>query len=101
MGAAVMGIYGNSKQEAMYPVYGVDAAGQKLNGANLYPALCAGRITTRPRFLVDDDVRTASEPACGQPDQSLPHQLADVAAAQARCRRRVDTAHPERIPRQR
>src|SRR5437762_7788363 len=36
MGAAVMGIYGNSKQEAMYPVYGVDAAGQKLNGANLY-----------------------------------------------------------------
>jgi len=36
MGAAVMGIYGNSKQEAMYPVYGVDADGQKLNGANLY-----------------------------------------------------------------
>jgi hypothetical protein len=36
MGAAVMGIYGNSKQEAMYPVYGVDAAGQKLNGANPY-----------------------------------------------------------------
>jgi len=36
MGAAVMGIYGNSKQEAMYPVYGVDAAGQKLNGANIY-----------------------------------------------------------------
>jgi hypothetical protein len=36
MGAAVMGIYGNSKQEAMYPVYGVDAAGKKLNGANVY-----------------------------------------------------------------
>ena len=36
MGAAVMGIYGNSKQEAMYPVYGVDAAGQKLTGANIY-----------------------------------------------------------------
>ena len=36
MGAAVMGIYGNSKQEAMYPVYGVDATGQKLNGANIY-----------------------------------------------------------------
>jgi len=31
-----MGIYGNSKQEAMYPVYGVDAAGQKLTGANIY-----------------------------------------------------------------
>jgi hypothetical protein len=36
MGAAVMGIYGNSKQEAMYPVYGVDADGQKLKGANFY-----------------------------------------------------------------
>jgi hypothetical protein len=36
MGAAVMGIYGNSKQEAMYPVYGVDADRQKLNGANIY-----------------------------------------------------------------
>jgi hypothetical protein len=36
MGAAVMGIYGNSKQEAMYPVYVVDEAKQKLNGANRY-----------------------------------------------------------------
>jgi hypothetical protein len=36
MGAAVMGIYGNSKQEAMYPVYGVDAEGKKLDGANRY-----------------------------------------------------------------
>ena len=36
MGAAVMGIYGNSKLEAMYPVYGVDEAKQKLDGANRY-----------------------------------------------------------------
>jgi hypothetical protein len=36
IGAAVMGIYGNSEQEAMYPVYGVDAEGKKLNGANVY-----------------------------------------------------------------
>jgi hypothetical protein len=36
MGAAVMGIYGNSKQEAMYPIYGVDEAKQKLDGANRY-----------------------------------------------------------------
>jgi hypothetical protein len=36
MAAAEMGIYGNSKQEAMYPVYGVDVDGQKLNGANRY-----------------------------------------------------------------
>jgi hypothetical protein len=36
MGTAVLGIYGNSKEEAMYPLYGVDAEGQKLDGANRY-----------------------------------------------------------------
>src|SRR5207244_6552006 len=36
MGAAVLGIYGNSKLEAMYPMYLVDAAKQKLTGANRY-----------------------------------------------------------------
>lgn len=33
---AVLGIYGNSKQEAMYPVYGVDAEGRKLDGSHRY-----------------------------------------------------------------
>jgi hypothetical protein len=36
MAAAVLGIYGNSKQEAMYPVYYVDEAKQKLDGAHRY-----------------------------------------------------------------
>ncbi len=36
MAAAVLGIYGNSKQEAMYPLYGVDSDGQKLTGTNKY-----------------------------------------------------------------
>ena len=36
MAAAVLGIYGNSKQEAMYPVYYVDEEKQKLDGANRY-----------------------------------------------------------------
>ncbi len=36
MAAAVIGIYGNSKQEAMYPLYGVDAEGQKLDGSKRY-----------------------------------------------------------------
>ena len=36
MGAAVLGIYGNSKQEALYPAYYVDAAKQKLDGVNRY-----------------------------------------------------------------
>jgi len=33
---ATIGIYGNSKQEAMYPVYRVDAKGKPLTGANRY-----------------------------------------------------------------
>jgi hypothetical protein len=36
MTAAVLGIYGNSKQEAMYPVYYDDATKQKLDGAKRY-----------------------------------------------------------------
>ncbi|WP_081980705.1 DUF1254 domain-containing protein [Neosynechococcus sphagnicola] len=36
MTAAVLGIFGNSKQEAMYPLYTVDADKQPLSGANKY-----------------------------------------------------------------
>jgi hypothetical protein len=33
MSAAILGIYGNSKAEAMYPVYAVDAKGEKLDAS--------------------------------------------------------------------
>jgi hypothetical protein len=36
MAAAVIGIFGNAKEEAMYPMYAVDAGGQKLDGAHRY-----------------------------------------------------------------
>jgi hypothetical protein len=36
MAAAVLGIYGNSKQEAMYPIYNIDADRKQLDGANRY-----------------------------------------------------------------
>lgn len=36
MSAAALGIYGNAKQEAIYPAYFVDAGKQKLDGANRY-----------------------------------------------------------------
>ncbi|MGF1569514.1 MAG: DUF1254 domain-containing protein [Nodosilinea sp.] len=36
MAAAVVGIFGNSKQEAMYPLYSVDANGQPLDGSQRY-----------------------------------------------------------------
>jgi hypothetical protein len=33
---ATIGIWGNSKQEAVYPIYRVDSTGQKLEGSNRY-----------------------------------------------------------------
>jgi len=36
MAAAVLGIYGNSEAEAMYPVLRIDAEGKPLTGANRY-----------------------------------------------------------------
>jgi len=36
MSGAFLGIYGNSKQEAIYPAYYVDGTGEKLNGKNRY-----------------------------------------------------------------
>jgi hypothetical protein len=36
MAAGVIGLYGNSKHEAMYPFYGVDSEKQPLVGANRY-----------------------------------------------------------------
>lgn len=36
MGAAILGIYGNSKEEAMYPLYSVDANGNLLDGTHQY-----------------------------------------------------------------
>ena len=36
MAAAVLGIFGNSKLEAMYPAYAKDSSGQLLNGTNHY-----------------------------------------------------------------
>jgi hypothetical protein len=36
MAGAALGIYGNSKEEAMYPPYFVDVTGQKLDGGHRY-----------------------------------------------------------------
>src|SRR4029078_73615 len=44
MTAAILGIYGNSKAEAMYPFYSVDAAGEKLAPTtHRYPLLLSPR----------------------------------------------------------
>jgi hypothetical protein len=36
MAGAIMGIYGNSKEEALYPLYSVDAEGKPLEGTHRY-----------------------------------------------------------------
>jgi hypothetical protein len=36
MAGAVLGIYGNSKEEAMYPIFSTDSTGAPLTGANNY-----------------------------------------------------------------
>jgi hypothetical protein len=36
MAGAALGIYGNSKEEAIYPVLAIDSKGQKLSGSNRY-----------------------------------------------------------------
>ncbi|WP_193560108.1 hypothetical protein [Pseudomonas arsenicoxydans] len=36
MGAAVLGIYGNSKGEAVYPIYNADEENRKLDGSYKY-----------------------------------------------------------------
>jgi hypothetical protein len=51
-----IGIYGNSKQEAIYPIYRIDADGQKLSGRQpLQDTICARSIAARQRFLVTHD----------------------------------------------
>ena len=45
MAAGVIGLYGNSKQEAMYPFYGVDSNKHPLSGANRYTVrFAAGKL---------------------------------------------------------
>jgi len=47
MSAAIIGIYGNSKKEAMYPIYSLDSEGKPLDGANTY-SLTFSKNTVTP-----------------------------------------------------
>jgi len=50
MTAAVLGIYGNSKAEAMYPFYSVDAAGENST-PRITATRCASRRASCPRSM--------------------------------------------------
>ena len=103
MAAAVLGIYGNSKQEAMYPLYGVDSYRPETHPEPTTKCLHFANptIATCERLLVVDHVQNAGEPSCCESDQPLPHQLADAARTHQGCRWRSDPRCPERISRQR
>ena len=82
MAGAVLGIYGNSKDEAIYPVYFVDADKQKLDGTHRYAMhFASGPIAAGQCVLVAHHVSAAGEPALCQCAQPLPDQFADAAKA--------------------
>ena len=71
MGAAVLGIYGNSKQEALYPTNYVDATKQKLDGTNRYPLRFApDQLPPVNAFWSLTMHELPAEPARGQSAQS-------------------------------
>ena len=98
MAGAVLGIYGNTAAEAIYPNFSNDSAGAPLTGCEqLHVPLRAGPASAGQRVLVADHVRAAAEPAGGQPDQPIADQLADAAQPGAGHRRRLHVLHSERV----
>ena len=76
MAAAVLGIYGNSKEEALYSAYFIDSDGQNIDGSQRYVLHFApGRLPPVNAFLVGDALRVAGEPPLCQPAQPLSDQF--------------------------
>ena len=97
MAGAVLGIYGNTAAEALYPNFSNDSTGAPLTGGEqVHDHLSEGAVAAGERVLVADDVRDAAEPAGGEPDRPVPRQLADAARTLAEPRRRLHRVHPAR-----
>ena len=80
---ATIGIWGNSKQEAMYPIYFVDSDGQKLDGANRYTLHFApGQLPPVNAFWSLTMYELPQSLLVANPINRYLHQLADAAAAQ-------------------
>jgi hypothetical protein len=98
MAGAVLGIYGNTAAEAMYPSFANDSAGAPVDRRQpLHVPVRAGPSPAGQRFLVADDVRAAAELAGGQPAAALPDQLADADQPRPRSRWRLHVRHPEHL----
>ena len=101
--AAKAGIYGNSAEEAMYPMTRVtaDGRGPRRQQAQLHDHVCQGRAAAGQRVLVGDHVRRQDAIADQESDQPLPDQFADAAGNEEEPGRLADDLHPERFARAR
>ncbi len=99
--AAKGGIYGNDAVEAMYPMTRTDRMGDTLDGSKhrLYADLRQRPVPPGECFLVGNHVRRQEPVADREPDQPLPHQLADAARHEKECGRLADALYPEGFPR--
>ena len=80
MTAAVDGIYGNSKEEAIYPMYVVDSTGDRIDTREIATRCALRRAAAAgQRVLVAHDVPDAVATARRESAQPLPDQFPDAA----------------------
>ena len=76
MSAAVLGIYGNSKDEAIYPAYFVDESKKPLSGAERYSlSFAPGQLPPVNAFWSLTLYELPSSLLSANPSQSLPDQF--------------------------
>ena len=89
------GIYGNSGEEAIYPVYMFDSEGRKPDGTHKYRLrLPPGKHLPARAFWSITMYDGADFVSGCQPDQPLSHQFTHATANEARRRRGVDHLCP-------
>ncbi len=102
MAGAVLGIYGNSKDEAIYPAYFVDANKQKLEGSNRYTMRFApGQLPPVNAFWSLTMYELPASLLYANPLNRYLINSPDAAKPETRRGWRHHVVRPERIPRHR
>ena len=96
--ASLAGIYGNSAEEAIYPMAKHDNTGAELDGSkhNYTVTFACRSASSRECLLVGHNVRRQNATAHRKPHQPLPHQFANATRHEEESRRFRDDLHPER-----